>query len=654
MRQTLKLVLIIYPFWVYISLINLPDQSSYTWSERFRRPALVLISLVALLAAFVIGSSGSQSAAGANPASVSGTVQGADSPNVNLAYVYLELRDTADNMVEFTQTEEDGTYIFSNLAPGNYYVVAFDFDGNHVQTQGATFSLSDGEARTDEDLLMPLGFTVQGTVMAVGGGPISDLFILTNDGDGPGGATDESDHYSFHGVPPGDFSIHFWPSPESNAIEQTLLGTGSAGSVVTVDVDLVVGGEITGRITTANAPTEGLQDVLVDAFLLDDGGAIIPGTRFTYYGVTDANGDYGIHKLPAGDYRIQAFPADSAWAWQWWAGESTFLTAGIVTLTTGEHSSGKDMILDAASTISGTVTDSTGQPYEGTAYLYSAEGPADGFANFQTTASIVSDEGSNYQFESIPVGTYIVGFTAPTDIDSFDWGALPPADPFVSQWFDGEYSFGSATPVVVSSAGQAVTGIDALMQNPRFADVPPANSFYDYVEWMAATGISTGTVQPSGKPLYKPADAVSRQAMSVFLYRLVGETFVPPVESTFADVPTDYPFYTQIEWMAAEGISTGYAQPSGKPLYKPSAAVSRQAMAAFLFRMSGDSFVAPAEETFADVPTTNTFFQQIEWMAAMHISTGSVQPSGKPLFRPADAVSRQAMAAFLYRYDALP
>jgi hypothetical protein len=36
---------------------------------------------------------------------------------------------------------------------------------------------------------------------------------------------------------------------------------------------------------------------------------------------------------------------------------------------------------------------------------------------------------------------------------------------------------------------------------------------------MADTGISTGTPNPPGKPLYKPIDPVSRQAMAAFLYR---------------------------------------------------------------------------------------------------------------------------------------
>jgi len=40
------------------------------------------------------------------------------------------------------------------------------------------------------------------------------------------------------------------------------------------------------------------------------------------------------------------------------------------------------------------------------------------------------------------------------------------------------------------------------------------------VKWMKDTGISTGTVQSVGLPLYKPIDPVSRQAMAAFLYRL--------------------------------------------------------------------------------------------------------------------------------------
>ncbi|MCC5952438.1 MAG: S-layer homology domain-containing protein [Acidimicrobiia bacterium] len=57
---------------------------------------------------------------------------------------------------------------------------------------------------------------------------------------------------------------------------------------------------------------------------------------------------------------------------------------------------------------------------------------------------------------------------------------------------------------------------------------------------------------------------------------------------------------------------------------------------------------AYATQTFSDVPDTNPFFDEIEWMADTGISTGF--PDGT--YRPAEPVSRQAMSAFMQRlYD---
>jgi DNA-binding beta-propeller fold protein YncE len=191
-----------------------------------------------------------------------------------------------------------------------------------------------------------------------------------------------------------------------------------------------------------------------------------------------------------------------------------------------------------------------------------------------------------------------------------------------------------------------------------FADVTdPNNAFFSYIQWMFTSGISTGTPQPSGKPLYNPANAVSRQAMASFLFKLSGETFVPPSVSTFADVDPSATFFTAIEWMASKEISTGTPQASGKPLFKPADAVSRQAMALFLARYAHTNLtVAPTVQSFADVPVDApvAVAAAVKWMKDTGISTGTVQPTGLPLYKPADPVSRMAMAAFLYRLAHLP
>lgn len=184
-----------------------------------------------------------------------------------------------------------------------------------------------------------------------------------------------------------------------------------------------------------------------------------------------------------------------------------------------------------------------------------------------------------------------------------------------------------------------------------FADVTDRNNaFFTYIQWMATAGVSAGTSQPSGKPLYNPALPVSRQAMASFLYKLSGETFIPPTVTTFADVDSSATFFTAIEWMASKGISTGTMQSSGKPLFKPTDAVSRQAMALFLARYAHINVtVTPTVQSFADVPLDAAAAAAVKWMKDTGISTGTAQPSGLPLYKPADPVSRMAMAAFLYR-----
>lgn len=243
-------------------------------------------------------------------------------------------------------------------------------------------------------------------------------------------------------------------------------------------------------------------------------------------------------------------------------------------------------------------------------------------------------------------GFVISHLVAGTYSIEFDRG---PNTAYVSEWLNNAPDQASSTPIAIA-AGQAITGVSAVLPKPRFADVAPNSGFYPDVQWMATAGISSGTVQPSGLPLYKPVDAVSRQAMAIFLLRFSGQSFTPPAEQTFADVPPESPFYTAVEWMAAHGISAGTAQPAGKPLFKPVDAVSRRAMALFLARYKGvDTTTPPVAQSFADVPVSDPAAAAIGWMSQTGISTGTAQPSGLPLYKPVDPVSRQAMAAFLHR-----
>ncbi|MFT4232375.1 MAG: S-layer homology domain-containing protein [Leucobacter sp.] len=118
----------------------------------------------------------------------------------------------------------------------------------------------------------------------------------------------------------------------------------------------------------------------------------------------------------------------------------------------------------------------------------------------------------------------------------------------------------------------------------------------------------------------------------------------------FPDVLENHKFFTEIEWMGNSGLSTGIPQANGgAPLYKPSQSVTREAMAAFLYRLEGADYSAPKTSPFADVQPGDKFYKEITWMYAQGYTTGKSQPSGKPIFDPKGKVSREAMAAFIYR-----
>ncbi|MDU2145997.1 MAG: S-layer homology domain-containing protein, partial [Staphylococcus sp.] len=144
---------------------------------------------------------------------------------------------------------------------------------------------------------------------------------------------------------------------------------------------------------------------------------------------------------------------------------------------------------------------------------------------------------------------------------------------------------------------------------------------------------------------FRPNGSVERGAMAAFFYRMAGSPqFTAPSTTSFKDVPRDHPFYKEIEWMRARGITTGWSDGT----FRPNDAVNRDAMAAFFYRYAGSpAYSAPAVSPFSDVSTGSQFYREIAWLADQRITTG--WPDGS--FRPVQPIERGAMAAFLHRYN---
>jgi len=214
-------------------------------------------------------------------------------------------------------------------------------------------------------------------------------------------------------------------------------------------------------------------------------------------------------------------------------------------------------------------------------------------------------------------------------------------------WVDEEFSRGAVRDARVASINPAAP----LTALPDFPDVEAWNGFVPEIDQLALRGITTGYADGT----FRPWASVNRDAMAAFLYRLAGRpAYTPPAVPEFADVPRNHPFYLEISWLADQGVTTGWVLADGTVEFRPGESVSREATAAFLYRMAGrPAFTAPSTSPFQDVTTGDRFYREIAWLAQTGISTGWDLGGGVTWFGPSWEIERQAMAAFLIRFDDL-
>jgi murein DD-endopeptidase MepM/ murein hydrolase activator NlpD len=114
----------------------------------------------------------------------------------------------------------------------------------------------------------------------------------------------------------------------------------------------------------------------------------------------------------------------------------------------------------------------------------------------------------------------------------------------------------------------------------------------------------------------------------------------PSFPPTYTDVDGAHRFADEIGWLQVAGIAAGY--PDGS--FRPTVPITRQAMASFLWNLAGRPGAPPT--AFTDVPAGHPFAGAIAWLSATGITTGWDDGT----FRPGEPLSRQAMVAFLQRY----
>ncbi len=129
-----------------------------------------------------------------------------------------------------------------------------------------------------------------------------------------------------------------------------------------------------------------------------------------------------------------------------------------------------------------------------------------------------------------------------------------------------------------------------------FEDVPPASTFYPWIEQIASRGIVAGypcggafepCVPPSNRPYFRPNNATTRGQIAKVVAEARGYTD-PITTQSFEDVPPNSTFYLYVERLAGRGILGGYpcggpfepcVGPGNRPYFRPNNPATRGQLA---------------------------------------------------------------------------
>ena len=124
-----------------------------------------------------------------------------------------------------------------------------------------------------------------------------------------------------------------------------------------------------------------------------------------------------------------------------------------------------------------------------------------------------------------------------------------------------------------------------------FSDVSDKTPHRREILWLAESGISTGWIMADGTREFRPFSPVARADMAAFLarlYKLRGG--VLSGSKDFVDVNNAVAHAEEIRWLAATGVSQGWAVTGGGAEFRPLANVARADMAAFIHRLDALPF----------------------------------------------------------------
>ncbi len=261
-----------------------------------------------------------------------------------------------------TTTDSDGTYKFSDAAIGSYDLIV-SAPGAETETVPVTLET---ESLTTQNVELTVTGSVAGTITNQDGNPIEGATVSI---DSQTAQTDATGQYSIDGVGIGT---------------QTLTVTTPDGAERTTEVDIVGGEQADGSLTFEQVG--GVTGVVTTT-----GGDPVPDVPISVKGTdvettTADDGSYSIDGLPVGTQTLVVDPPEV---------DAQEISVDIVS---GEQQQ-RDITLDLAGTVRGTVITAVGSPFEGATVELVDE-------NRQTVGKTTTGSDGVYEFTGVQAGEY--------------------------------------------------------------------------------------------------------------------------------------------------------------------------------------------------------------------------------------------------------
>lgn len=190
----------------------------------------------------------------------------------------------------------------------------------------------------------------------------------------------------------------------------------------------------------------------------------------------------------------------------------------------------------------------------------------------------------------------------------------------------------------------AAAAAEADCPSAAFTDIDSSSYYHEGVDFMVENGYMQGTTATT----FAPNAKVTRGMVAAILYRMSGQP-AAAFQGTFSDVQAGAYYANAVEWAAANGLTTGYADGT----FAPAQYVTRQQLATFLWRYAKflGCDVSAGEDTdirtYQDAAAVSEYaVSAMEWACGAGILQGS---DGKLM--PAATATRGQFAAIAYRFQ---